>query len=164
MTPRATSGVRAVATPAPSGKKIATDGRSLWVAHDIANRILERFNTGDGASRESTTIPSPVSYEAQEVNADQKHLYVAMGDPGGLDGGIYRYTRENLTYSTRSVGAFRFRTVVSDGSIVYAGTDDTNSGYSLYRGNRAALWRKVDPTAVAFAAPFCQLAIPTEGS
>lgn len=126
-------------------EQIATDGRCLYVIDSGAAAHLTVRGCADGVTLTSRNI-SGLATE-RSISVDQDLVAVAWIDGAGNDiVTTFRKFDLSMVWNWQPA-ASTINSVATDGCAVFAGID-TGGGSSLiriYRGNRAAVWRRVTP-------------------
>lgn len=159
----------AATVPALTGYGVLVcDRRRVYVASGTTVYSLSRF---DGSLLRSVNV-SPVAGDTVRCLAiDQSWLYVSMNSSGGADARrCWAHDKETLdrvwvhlkiTGATTHLPQF----IASDGCRLFVASNPLGSGganvLKVIRGNRAAVWERVDPSVVANL-PYHQMMIPEE--
>jgi hypothetical protein len=128
-----------------SSERLATDGRCLYVIDSGAAAHLTVRGCADGVTLTSRNIAGLTT--ERSISVDQDLVAVAWTNALGQDiVSAFRVSDLARVWNWQPA-AGALATVATDGCAVFAGYTSVGASLTrIYRGNRAGIWRRVDPS------------------
>jgi hypothetical protein len=137
---------------------MATDGRHLWVTMLNGSNYLQIMECSYGTI---LTTPMTAALPSTPSGIALDHAFVLVAFAGQISA-FDKVTLARAWTRVHAVG--NVYSVATDGCAVFQGAQTGGGGLTLtriYRGNRAGVWRRVNPTDNYL--PYRQILIPQEG-